>query len=440
MTFKHDKLGNSEVMRELEAIAIKKGMMKPLQAVKTASVREEFSISDNFNVNVISLCNGLRARGLSKYAEELEGKYLAMKQAEAMYDVQSKKENELLEMAHPDGSAILKDMAGDNVIETLGDQQKKMIEVLNKEPTGKVKNAKALVGLINIYAQTEPVKSEREPSFDEIIKLRYEFSKIEFSKAEALVPKLIDLFGKGLDKVLKKYEGFSYIPNMGDVQEQLSPIVGLLLSGDGQKITELINKLNDINFGKLGIHSIEKPLRNAIQKDYGVPYESLAKNFYNLVKTFSIHINVARDYAEGKRDDELKKVFNDRLNNPPPIPASAPSALPQQPAQPVILDEKNKQLVYFKNLADKLGKLKLSIKNLQYPAAKDDVILLNENVDDIANIINRINSTNDVSDIQNYLNEERIQIEKNYEDIMKDSEPYRAMEYASSKMKNFRLF
>lgn len=94
---------------------------------------------------ILKLSQQLRSSGYSKYADELEYKFLILKKSEnAIYSVFKELGEDLVDAAHPDGSHKLKDVEGDSVFETITDQQKKIKEKIQKEPTGKMSVASAV--------------------------------------------------------------------------------------------------------------------------------------------------------------------------------------------------------------------------------------------------------------------------------------------------------
>jgi len=143
MTYKNIKFTDSEVMRSLETLAVKKGLVepqnKPTVSVKTASKKEVKSPSSSVDANIASLCEGLRSKGFDKYASEIESKFLTYKSAEAAYyNVTGETGEDMVNRFHPDGSVSLKDVEGDATIETILDQRKLIEEILKKKPTGKL--------------------------------------------------------------------------------------------------------------------------------------------------------------------------------------------------------------------------------------------------------------------------------------------------------------
>src|SRR4051812_13432544 len=98
MTYKNTKFEDSAVMRSLEKLAVKKGLVKPEELKKEASAKPapSFAPTQNVSQNILKLCSGLRSQGFESYANELERKFLTLKQAENMMDI-----------AHPEGSVKL---------------------------------------------------------------------------------------------------------------------------------------------------------------------------------------------------------------------------------------------------------------------------------------------------------------------------------------------
>lgn len=127
MTYKNTKFEDSPVMRSLEKLAQKKGLIKNDPFKKEASApAPSYVPTENLNQNILKLCSGLRSQGFGRYASELESKFLALKSAE-----------NILEEAHPEGSVTLKDMEGDATVEDCADQKKMIEDIIKKTPKGK---------------------------------------------------------------------------------------------------------------------------------------------------------------------------------------------------------------------------------------------------------------------------------------------------------------
>jgi hypothetical protein len=156
MTFKHVKFEDSVVMRSLEKLAKEKGLVKEEPITKTAS--QKIAPTNNLTENVLTLCAGLRARGLTKAASDLESKFLALKHAQTLYETSSEKGEDLVDAAHPKGSHKLEDVDGDEaVFETIIDQHLKNMKMIEKTPTGKLASSKDVLRAVKrVFAQDAP--------------------------------------------------------------------------------------------------------------------------------------------------------------------------------------------------------------------------------------------------------------------------------------------
>lgn len=142
MTFKHVKFDDSPVMRELARQAIKKDSLKPTveEMVKQASaVVSPYQASGDVFSDIIELAKGLRHRGYLKQANELENKLFICKQAEAhLYRAIDEDGEDIINAAHPDGEQRVSDAQdGNGIVETVLTNHKKILDVVNKKPTGK---------------------------------------------------------------------------------------------------------------------------------------------------------------------------------------------------------------------------------------------------------------------------------------------------------------
>lgn len=148
MTFKHVKFEDSPTMRALEKVAKEKGLVKPEPLKKRASVpkKPDYTPTGNLMENVLKLCAGLRNQGLVKEAAELETNYLNYKSAQTLYETSKEKGEDLIQSAHPKGSHKLEGVEGNElaVIEDILDQHMKLIQIVDKKPTGKLSTAQAI--------------------------------------------------------------------------------------------------------------------------------------------------------------------------------------------------------------------------------------------------------------------------------------------------------
>jgi hypothetical protein len=274
MTFKHTKFEDSPTMRSLVKVATQKGLIKEEILVKTASVvkQADYTPSGNLIVNILKLCSGLRDLGLEDNANELESKFLNYKQAQSIYETSKETGDDVIDMAHPDGSHRVSDVEGDAVVETILDRHIKMINVVNKKPTGK------LASLSNNSAILNAVKMVVAQS--------------------ATVPQLIASLQINAKGVLEAYNSVSSVTRTGtDLPEELV------------KEANSVNA-NNLNFDTLssiydkvqGIRSVLKPgVLNSIN------------NLLNVGITESIWIQI-----EGKLNGVQSAVYKlqEYLKNP----------------------------------------------------------------------------------------------------------------------------
>ncbi len=89
--------------------------------------------------DLVKLADGLRSKGLTKQADGLEDKIYQLKQAEThLYKAFEEDGQDLLDFAHPDGSPTVSPAQNQmGQVETLDEAQRKVLEIINKKPTGK---------------------------------------------------------------------------------------------------------------------------------------------------------------------------------------------------------------------------------------------------------------------------------------------------------------
>jgi hypothetical protein len=151
-------LYGSEVYRELERQAVRKGHFEPTPAEQVKLASNELAISKRVNAEVdltpssdlsqdiAKLAHALRRKGYVKQAEDLESNFVLFKQAEtALYNVNNERAKELMEMAHSDGDVDIVDGGELGEIETIQSAADKILAVVNKKPTGKLASMAALI-------------------------------------------------------------------------------------------------------------------------------------------------------------------------------------------------------------------------------------------------------------------------------------------------------
>ena len=140
MTFKTDiKFDDSPILRSLERVAIKKGLVVPDPVVKTAAVKEAYVATDDLHEDMLTLVAGLRAKGFHREAEALEDKVNMRKMAEThLYRAFDEDGDDLLDFAHPDGDVeVAPSASGLGKVWTEQSAKKEILRVVQKQPTGK---------------------------------------------------------------------------------------------------------------------------------------------------------------------------------------------------------------------------------------------------------------------------------------------------------------
>ena len=170
MTYKHINFFDSPTMRSLERLAHEKGLVKK-EFVKKASINEaeNFYASTNLTENILKLCAGLSKKGFHSFASEIEDNFVQYKQAQTLYETSKEKGEDLVHDAHPKGSHKLKDVdSKEAVFEDILDRHLKMLNVINKNPSGKLSNAQSVINAVKmIFAQSyQDVKDQVQQAYD----------------------------------------------------------------------------------------------------------------------------------------------------------------------------------------------------------------------------------------------------------------------------------
>lgn len=229
----------SLVAKYLEKIAVEKGLVIPETHKKVSEVAAKLNTlkpGKNLGENVIKLCNALRSQGFSKYADEVESKFLQYKTAQ--YNVVKETGDDLINGAHPEGSPKLPDMDGDSTIENILEQHKKIQQVINKQPTGKLaaKDAINIVRILlgqsiidtkEIVKQVDMIKAKVDGLIEQMFGIASH--KIHFE------PNISDLFSHPLETI--EQHKSVWIPLIGPALQ--------LFNKWSTSIQDLKDKLND---------------------------------------------------------------------------------------------------------------------------------------------------------------------------------------------------
>jgi hypothetical protein len=136
MSFRHTKFDDSEVMRSFARVGVQKGLVEADKQDIVKQASKKISATKNVQENILLLCASLRESGFTKHAEDLESNFLAYKQAQSLYETFKEKGEDLIDMAHPDGSHKLEGL--DHKVLTVVDRHNEIKEKVNKKPTGKL--------------------------------------------------------------------------------------------------------------------------------------------------------------------------------------------------------------------------------------------------------------------------------------------------------------
>lgn len=188
-----NNLYSSEVYRELERQAVRKGHFKPSeeQVVKTAAaqVQQQEAInkpvdttpSDDLAQDVARLAFAMRRKGYVRQAEDLEEKLVLFKKAEReLYNVTPEKNSDFIQFSHRDGDKDIIEGAGElGVIETIDSLADKIRAVTQKEPTGKLPGKSASMNeLAELIKNSETTENDIRKSYRLVINKIESFPQI----------------------------------------------------------------------------------------------------------------------------------------------------------------------------------------------------------------------------------------------------------------------
>lgn len=279
MTYKNIKFDESSIMRSLEKIAVKKGLIKPEEMTKVASApKEDASLvpTENFEENILKLCSALRKSGYEKYAEEVESKFFVMKKAQ--YAVHDETGEDLINSAHPKGSAYLKGLEGEAVFTTVIDKQKALQHMVSRKPTGKQASLKAAADMVKLAGKLEKKNA---------------INAVNIILAQNFIP--------GIKNIQNKQQGISKdeeIDNTKTFNPELIQtthgILNGLLSNNSRVLGECVSNFDKI-IPMMKHDKVPSAVRGAV---------STYKNFvFNVMKAVHDGLNAA-----AKKSEEIEKL------------------------------------------------------------------------------------------------------------------------------------
>jgi hypothetical protein len=313
-------------MRSLEKLAKEKGTFKHEPAIKKQSEKapQDLTVSTNLTQNILRLCAGLSSKGFDSFANEIEDNFIQYKKANTLYNTSKETGEDLVDQAHPKGSHKLDGVAGDKaVFESILTRHLKMVDVVNKKPTGKLASASKIINAVKlVFAQDANKLNDLYTEASSILsKFRQIYSDIsrksggENNDNDAMFNALsLTLNNK---KVYSASEMENSLTNLlDDLKEDMSP--GIFSSGaTQQKWENEIMPIFDYGYAQANsfksiienIRRIETDnLRNSVKSKYdpalpaGSPTANntkpVSENQNDVAAKFQSAINTIKQYRE----------------------------------------------------------------------------------------------------------------------------------------------
>jgi hypothetical protein len=206
-------------MRSLEKVAKDKGWVKQEDMIKSAAPQIDLTPSGVLSIDILKLCSGLRYNGFHKYADEIELKFVNYKRAAtSVYDTTGETGEDLVDAAHPKGSHKMEDVAGDATFHTIVDKHLKMLDVVNKEPKGKLANNIDILNAVKTVLGQETSESPKGSSIGETAVgigagvggtalLKYVWNRIQQAGLRRMISKQVtDAVLKGIQGDITKFQ------------------------------------------------------------------------------------------------------------------------------------------------------------------------------------------------------------------------------------------
>lgn len=151
---------NLKDLKHLEIVAnLESNEAPPKPTLDVKALFETQKKNLNFNDKILSLCSKLRAHGFDKQASKLEDKFIIFKQANVhLYRVFDEDGEDVINFAHPDGENEIAEADKDlGVVETILTKHKKIVDIVNKTPTGKISKIDKTDKIASGFNTTQPM-------------------------------------------------------------------------------------------------------------------------------------------------------------------------------------------------------------------------------------------------------------------------------------------
>ena len=335
MIAKHKINFESELLRNFEKVAIKKGIVVPDKIQKVASIKESFNPSDDLQKDFNRLITGLRAKGYEEEADSIEDGFFIHKQAEVhLYNAFDTDGEDLLEFAHPDGEFSIGDSEYGK-IETLLTTHKKILDKIMKMPTGKyaslekIARSNGLVKTADDYQKAQQwieknVKRAANVLFDQIFNIIKQ-NLTNTSHLKAITWNKNNLYSNKKEinnyfindiynLIIRELRDHSNDPE--DYMFQLSEYIKKRVSEEVPKIAKkrigfsLLEILHEIMTGKALVGKVKSYNDNSLdsskdKKKRDLRHETLAKMWHNWMS------NVVRFLSYWLEANKKHKSYND---------------------------------------------------------------------------------------------------------------------------------
>lgn len=319
MTLKHIEFYDSAVMRELERQTIKKGdFVSDISSIIKKASKTSYASTGDLFLDLIKLAAGLREKGFVEEANNLEEKIVNYKRASNGSVYSSELDN-----AHPDGDVTMGEAAnGLGDVETLESAHEKILEVVKKQPTGKlakeiiVENIlKASENILGIKKAQDAQDNFAEESPEDIFSGKTEsriatiteinnFLSSEFPK----VSNLLKSIGIDVSKWVFRYQDlYNGTPEFRALYANYAEIDSILV--------ERFFKEREFLYGKDFIGDEQARIVSVLQQYAG------SKNINGMIQYGNmVGGNLGTKYFSGSQPSSSKKEFaaknSDQANNP----------------------------------------------------------------------------------------------------------------------------
>lgn len=235
---------NLSDIKHLEVMASIQDKLPEDNSNKEDKIIDYVFAKDNNSIanSITTLCSNLRSKGFNKYADNLEQKFLTYAANVHLYRAHDEDGEDIINAAHPDGDPNMGDGEHGDV-ETILSKHKKIVDVVNKQPTGKlakyVSQCKIVLGQEKSGITYKNLVDGMKDNYNKLLKIKSFISSLQKQPEVSLIKTQLDEIYDATNSVfLYMIDLFKLAQDISKRGTELNPSKSLITTND---INSLIN-------------------------------------------------------------------------------------------------------------------------------------------------------------------------------------------------------